>query len=60
MSHHGAVVMGRDLSDAYNRMETLERIAKVILVAKQLGGPKPMPEKAFSLLLKSAMNGRLG
>lgn len=59
MSHHGAVVMGRDLSDAYNRMETLERIAKVILIAKQLGGPVPMPDRAFDQLLKTAMNGKL-
>ena len=59
MSHHGAVVMGKDLVDAYNRMETLERIAKVILVAKQLGGPMTMPEKAFGQLLKVAMNGKL-
>jgi L-fuculose-phosphate aldolase len=60
MSHHGAVVLGKDLTDAFNRIETLERIAKVILVAKQLGGPVAMPERAFSQLLKSAMNGKLG
>jgi L-fuculose-phosphate aldolase len=59
MSHHGAVVIGKDLTDAYNRMETLERIAKVILMARQIGNPAPMPEKAFKQLLKVAMNGKL-
>lgn len=59
MSHHGAVVMGRDLTDAYNRMETLERIAKVVLVAKLLDGPRPMPNSAFDRLLATALNGSL-
>lgn len=59
MSHHGAVVMGRDLVDAYNRMETLERIANVILISKQIGGPRPMPDSAFDYMLKVALNGKL-
>lgn len=59
MSHHGAVVMGKDLPDACNRMETLERIASVILTAKQLDGPRPMPDRAFDHMLKVALNGRL-
>lgn len=59
MSHHGAVVMGKDLTDAYNRMETLERIAKIILTAKLLDGPRPMPDSAFDHMLKVALNGRL-
>jgi L-fuculose-phosphate aldolase len=59
MSHHGAVVMGKDLSDAYNRMETLERIARVILMASQLGQPRPMPDRAFDHMLKVAINGKL-
>lgn len=59
MSHHGAVVMGRDLMDAYNRMETLERIAKVVMVARLLDGPKPLPDRAFDHLLATALHGRL-
>ncbi len=59
MSHHGAVVMGKDVIDAYNRMETLERIAKVILTSKLLDGPRPMPDRAFDQMLKVALNGRL-
>lgn len=59
LGHHGAVVMGRDLTDAYNRMETLERIAHVILVARTLGTPKPMPAKVFDHMLAHALHGRL-
>jgi len=59
ISHHGAAVMGKDIVDAYNRMETLEPIAKVILVAKLLDGPRPMPDRAFDHMLKVALNGSL-
>jgi len=59
ISHHGAAVMGKDLTDAYNRMETLERIAKVILIAKLLDSPRPMPDRAFDQMLKVALNGAL-
>lgn len=58
LSHHGAVVMGKDLMDAYCRMETLERVATTILNAKRLSKPKPMPQKAFEKLQKS-LDGRL-
>ncbi len=60
LSHHGAATLGSDLGDAFNRMVTLERIAKVMLHAEILGGAHPMPSEA-SLTLKQAWeNGRLG
>ncbi len=59
LSHHGAVALGKDLFDAYNRMETLERIAKVLLDAEKLGGARPMPDEAFDILSKTALNGTL-
>lgn len=59
LSHHGAVTLGRDILDAYNRMETLERIAKVILVARLLDAPRPMPNAAFDHLLATSLNGTL-
>lgn len=58
LSHHGAAVMGADLWSAYDRMETLERVAKVLLFAKMLGGAKPMPHSAFERL-SSAFTGRI-
>lgn len=59
LSHHGATVMGRDIYDAYNRMETLERVAAVVMQAKTLGGAIPMPEEAFDKLQEVALSGRL-
>ncbi len=59
MAHHGAVVMGSSLGDAYNRMETLERIAKIVMYARMLGTPKRLPKKAFDYVLAVALDGRL-
>jgi L-fuculose-phosphate aldolase len=59
LSHHGAVVLGKDLHDAYNRMETLERVAVVLMNAQIMGGARPMPEVAFDRLLRESLTGRL-
>lgn len=58
LSHHGAATMGKDLWDAYNRMETLERVAKIILVARLLERPRPLPDGALDQMM-TALNGAL-
>lgn len=60
LSHHGAVTLGRDIQDAYDRMETLERVARIYLTARLLGGAKPMPEGAFVKMAPLVLHGRLG
>lgn len=60
LSHHGAVTLGNDLQEAYDRMETLERVARIYLTAKLLGGAKPMPDEAFAKLAPLVLHGRLG
>ena len=45
LMNHGALTVGRDLTQAYYRMETLEHFAKVSLVARQLGGAKELPRE---------------
>src|SRR5688572_7711734 len=59
LSHHGAVVLGKSLEDAYNRMETLERVARILLTAKLLGGPKRIHHEGFERLLAQNLHGRL-
>lgn len=59
LSNHGAVVMGKDLKDAFNRMETLERIAQIVLNARRLGAPQRMPPGAFRVVKEAGLNGRL-
>jgi len=59
LANHGAVVLGRDLTDAYNRMETLERVAEVLFRAQSLGGAQPMPREVFEKLAPLYLHGRL-
>ena len=45
MENHGVVLCGEDISDAYQRFETLELCARTILNAKILGEPKLLSEE---------------
>lgn len=52
LSNHGALALGKDLLEAYYRMETLERIAKTVLIARLVGEPKTIPSKALKQLAR--------
>jgi L-fuculose-phosphate aldolase len=43
LSRHGAMTMGRDVRDAYNKMEKLEHTARVVLAARLQGQVAPLP-----------------
>ena len=51
LSNHGALTLGRDLSQAYFRMETVEHFAEVTLAARALGGPSPLTSDDVRKLL---------
>lgn len=59
MANHGTVVMGSDLMDAVFRMETLERVARLVMNARLIGKPRELPDREFQRLLKVALHGRL-
>jgi L-fuculose-phosphate aldolase len=59
LANHGAAVIGKNLEDAFYRMETLERIANVVLFAKLIAKPRPLPAEAFDDL-KPYLTGDLG
>ncbi len=42
LSRHGAMTMGREVMDAYNKMEKLEHTARVILAARLQGPVSPL------------------
>lgn len=49
MANHGVIAMGRDVMEAYYRMETVEHFARILLTAIQLGhvnvlGPERVDE----------------
>jgi len=43
LSRHGAMTVGRDVTDAYNKMEKLEHTARVVLAARLQGPLPPLP-----------------
>ncbi len=42
LDHHGALTLGKDIWDAFYKLETVEHFAQTMLVAHMLGGPKPL------------------
>lgn len=52
LRNHGAVTIGRDLNDAYFKMEKLEHTAKIIFLARMLGGEKELPLEKIQELLQ--------
>ncbi len=53
LANHGAVAYGKDLMQAYFRMETVEHFARINLVAELLGGAKPLPRAEVDKLFDS-------
>lgn len=51
MAKHGAVTYGSNLIDAFHKMDTLEHLAHIRLVAHQLGSIRTLEEKQAHLLL---------
>ena len=39
LENHGVVTCGQDLTAAYQRLETVEQFARILLIAHSLGGP---------------------
>lgn len=52
LAHHGAVTLGNSIEDAYCRMETLERVAHIVLVSQLLGNTPKLPKEGVEWLLK--------
>ena len=52
MANHGAVAYGKDLWEAFDRMETLEHTAKIATLARTLGGANDLPEEAIGKLVE--------
>ena len=59
MERHGAVAVGRTVFEACDRMETVERVAQVILRARLLGAnPTPLPRAEVERLLQLSGRGQ--
>lgn len=45
LRNHGALTIGKNLMDAFHKMEVLEAVAKTVIVSKAVGEPQPIPEE---------------
>lgn len=50
LANHGALTLGRDVWEAFHRMEVLEHAAQVALAAHQLGEVSALPEDVLGVL----------
>jgi L-fuculose-phosphate aldolase len=50
LSRHGALTVGKDLLDAFNKMETMEYIATLQLKCEELGDLEELPEEEVELI----------
>ena len=57
---HGVLTWGPDLETAYLRMELVEHLAQIALVARQLGGVRPLPAAVLPKLLEARAKAGLG
>ena len=58
LANHGAVTWGKDLWQAFTRMETLERCAQILIQTRMLGTPQYLSEAQEAEL--HAYGGQLG
>ena len=56
LSRHGAMTMGQDVTDAYNKMEKLEHTARVVLAARLQGPVAPLPAAEVEKLRRLGAN----
>lgn len=45
MANHGVIIAGKDIKDAFYKLDLCENYAKTVICAKLLGGAKILPEK---------------
>jgi L-fuculose-phosphate aldolase len=57
---HGVLAWGPDLETAFLRLELVEHLAKIALVARQLGGVQPLPASVLPQLLEARAKAGLG
>ena len=53
LANHGAVAYGKDVWQAFFRMETVEHFARIAFVAEMLGGAKALPKTEVDKLFDS-------
>jgi len=52
LQYHGSLTVGRDVMEAYMRLETLEHTAKIVALSKLLGGVPALPAEQVTKLIQ--------
>jgi L-fuculose-phosphate aldolase len=52
LANHGVLTVGKTIEEAYYRMETVEQVARSVLVAQILGGPMELSDEQIEALRK--------
>ncbi len=64
LENHGCTAYGRDVWEAFFRMEMVEHFARITFVAEMLGGARPLPreevEKLFAARARYNVNSQAG
>lgn len=60
LQYHGTLTVGRDVMEAYLRLETLEHTAKIIALSKLLGGGPALPPEQVAKLLQTRQDWGFG
>ena len=59
LAGNGALTVGEDLSQAYLRMELVEHYARIVTLARQMGGVRELAPEQLSKLLEARRKGGL-
>lgn len=60
LEQHGALTVGKDAETALLRLELVEHLARIALLAKPLGGARPLPAADVERLLQARAKAGLG
>jgi L-fuculose-phosphate aldolase len=60
LQNHGVLTVAKDAETALLRMELVEHLARIALIARQLGGPLPLPSSDVDRLLEARAKAGLG
>jgi L-fuculose-phosphate aldolase len=60
LANHGVMAWGADIEQAYLRLELVEHLARIALLARPLGGVVPLPDAALPRLLQARARAGLG
>lgn len=53
LRNHGALTLGKNLMDAFQKMEVMESIAKTIILSRLIGEPEPISEENMAAMKRS-------